>query len=442
MFLNTSAQPGQNLYICTSSNVWTVQGTTGLGNYATTFAGVTTFTVPGTTHQLGTANLFVALYDTEVPANLVEPDSVQINAANYNVTVNFAIPQSGTVILSAAGGGGGGASPVTSVFGRLGTVTAQAGDYTAAQVTNAAATNASNTFTAGTQNFRGATHTLPAVTGLTAAKPGTCTVGEMYFATDATAGQNWYYCTATNTWTAQVAGGGSVGIGLNGTTQGTYNTLNLITSAGMIWQLTPGGQTLNITPALDSAIVPSKVAADTYAPGAKQWLSPNTTTAGLNLSSAPLPSAPAEGDLAIDPTGNLNWYDGTGWRLGTVADAALTAGTPVVGDGANHVTTGSVTGSGSFVLSTDPTISNPTITSFVNSNHNHSNAANGGAIANTAFAGPVTFATLPACSSSTEGSRGAVSDSTTNTWGAMVTGGGINHILAYCDGTNWTVAAK
>jgi hypothetical protein len=42
--------------------------------------------------------------------------------------------------------------------------------------------------TAGTQNFSGAAHTLPAVTGLTAAKPGTCIVGEMYFATDATAG--------------------------------------------------------------------------------------------------------------------------------------------------------------------------------------------------------------------------------------------------------------
>lgn len=37
---------------------------------------------------------------------------------------------------------------VSSVFGRTGAVTAQTGDYTAAQVTNAAAINASNTFTA------------------------------------------------------------------------------------------------------------------------------------------------------------------------------------------------------------------------------------------------------------------------------------------------------
>ncbi len=38
--------------------------------------------------------------------------------------------------------------------------------------------------------------------------PATCTVGQIYFKTDATAGQNVYGCTATNTWTAQ--GGASV----------------------------------------------------------------------------------------------------------------------------------------------------------------------------------------------------------------------------------------
>lgn len=35
--------------------------------------------------------------------------------------------------------------------------------------------------------------------------PGTCTVGERFFKTDATAGQNLYLCTSTNTWT-QVSG--------------------------------------------------------------------------------------------------------------------------------------------------------------------------------------------------------------------------------------------
>jgi hypothetical protein len=542
-FLNTSAQPGQNLYICTAANVWTVQGANGLANYATTFTGATAVTVPGSAHQLNTGKLFVEVYDTESPAVLVEPDEVEINPATYDVTVKFATLQSGTVMISAAGGGGGGSGAVSSVFGRLGTVTAQAGDYTAAQVTNAAATNASNTFTAGTQDFSGAQHTLPTVDGPAAGRPSTCAVGEMYFATDAAAGQNWYYCTAANAWTAQVAGGGGssavasvfgrlgtvaaqagdytaaqvtnaaatnasntftagtqnfssaqhtlpavtglianrpgtcmvgemyfatdaaagqnwyyctaantwtpqatttplAAVSLNGTTQGAYSALNFVTTVGLNWLLTPNGNTLNLTPRLDSAVVPSLITANTYPPGVKQTVSPNTTTAGLNVSSASLPSTPAEGDLAIDPNGNLNWYNGTGWRLATVADTALTTGAPVVGDGNNHVTSGSVTGTGSFVMSSAPTISNPVITSFVNSIHNHSNAANGGSIAVTAFSGPVTFSSLPVCSSTTEGSRGAVSDSTTNTWGSTVTGGGANHILAYCDGTNWTVAAK
>ncbi|MBV9745157.1 MAG: hypothetical protein JO099_15455, partial [Acidobacteriia bacterium] len=649
------------------------------------------------------SRLVVQVYDNEVPAVLIEPNSIQINPTTFDVTITFAAPQSGTIIISAAGGGGG-VSSVTSVFGRLGTITAQAGDYTAAQVINAAQTNAGNTFTAGTQDFSGAAHTLPAKVGTAANKPATCTTGEMYFATDATAGQNWYYCTAANTWTPQVAGGGSGGgvssitsvfgrlgtitaqagdytaaqvvnaaqtnagntftagtqdfsgaahtlpakvgtaankpatcitgevyfatdatagqnwyyctaantwtpqvagggsggtggmpdpgsngivartgsgataarqlaagsgitvtngdgsagnpavslntavaltnanaqankpwfcnsttgntsyacslsaaapltaytagqcfdllvdtsntgaatlsidglgtvpiklgdgitnpvanqimagretricydgtvfrlptalpitaVSLNGTAQGTYSALNFVTSVGLNWQLPANGQTLSIGPQLDTAIVPSKIIANTYAPGAKQSLSPNTNTAGLNIGSAPLPFAPATGDIAIDGAGNLNWYDGAGWRLGTVADSVLPVGVPVLGNGANHLTAGTVTGTGSSVMSNAPVINNPVITSYVNANHDHSSAANGGPISNTAFATAATFSDLPACSSSMEGSRGAVTDSTTNTWGATVTGGGALHVLAYCDGTNWTVAAK
>lgn len=55
---------------------------------------------------------------------------------------------------------------------------------------------------------------------------------------------------------------------------------------------------------------------------------------------------------------------------------------------------------------------------------------------------PAVFASLPTCNSSAEGQYRAVTDSTANTWGATVTGGGANHVFAYCDGTNWTVAAK
>lgn len=52
------------------------------------------------------------------------------------------------------------------------------------------------------------------------------------------------------------------------------------------------------------------------------------------------------------------------------------------------------------------------------------------------------FSSLPACTSGVEGSMKPVTDSTVNTWGATVTGGGSNHVLAYCDGSNWSVMAK
>lgn len=51
----------------------------------------------------------------------------------------------------------------------------------------------------------------------------------------------------------------------------------------------------------------------------------------------------------------------------------------------------------------------------------------------------VAFASLP---TGVVGMMAGVSDSTTATWGATITGGGANHVLAYFNGTNWTVAGK
>lgn len=62
-------------------------------------------------------------------------------------------------------------------------------------------------------DFSAATSTRPLKTGT--ALPGTCTAGDMFFKTDATAGQNLYGCTATNTWSQQ-AGGTSSGGGTGG----------------------------------------------------------------------------------------------------------------------------------------------------------------------------------------------------------------------------------
>lgn len=62
------------------------------------------------------------------------------------------------------------------------------------------------TLTAAVVNFGSSTTTQPNKTGTTA--PGTCSVGQTFFDSDATAGSNMLLCTAPNTWTP-VSGGGS-----------------------------------------------------------------------------------------------------------------------------------------------------------------------------------------------------------------------------------------
>jgi hypothetical protein len=59
----------------------------------------------------------------------------------------------------------------------------------------------------GSWNFGSASATQPNKTGVAASLPATCVVGQTYFETDATAGQNLYGCTATNTWTLQGGAG-------------------------------------------------------------------------------------------------------------------------------------------------------------------------------------------------------------------------------------------
>jgi hypothetical protein len=54
---------------------------------------------------------------------------------------------------------------------------------------------------------------------------------------------------------------------------------------------------------------------------------------------------------------------------------------------------------------------------------------------------PVKFATLPNAAAQYAGTIRCVSDSTVNTWGSTVTGGGTHTVLCWCNGTAWTVLA-
>jgi hypothetical protein len=73
-----------------------------------------------------------------------------------------------------------------------------AGTASAAEITNANLPAAID--------FSSKTSTRPAKSGTLA--PASCSVGDVFFDTDATAGENWLLCTSANTWTAVVGGGG------------------------------------------------------------------------------------------------------------------------------------------------------------------------------------------------------------------------------------------
>lgn len=73
------------------------------------------------------------------------------------------------------------------------------------------------------------------------------------------------------------------------------------------------------------------------------------------------------------------------WTLQLPA-ADGSANTPLMTNGAGVLSFGSITGSGSFVKDTSPTIVTPTIASFLNATHTHQNAAGGGTLDASAIA--------------------------------------------------------
>jgi hypothetical protein len=55
---------------------------------------------------------------------------------------------------------------------------------------------------------------------------------------------------------------------------------------------------------------------------------------------------------------------------------------------------------------------------------------------------PRTFSALSKCTATLTGTMATVTDSIVNTWGATIGGGGASTVLAFCDGSTWTVYGK
>lgn len=83
-----------------SQSGYCVLNGSGPPKYATTFTGQTSVTINGSTHNLGTADLQVTVWDSATGTrNRIEPASVAIDSTTFNVTVNFAVSQSGRIVI-------------------------------------------------------------------------------------------------------------------------------------------------------------------------------------------------------------------------------------------------------------------------------------------------------------------------------------------------------
>ncbi len=265
-------------------------------------------------------------------------------------------------------------APVQSVNGRVGAV----------------ALASSNLTDAGTIAHETLALSLPSA----AAESGlTYWVTDGNAANDCSQGGGTYLVACTSngvSWVARSNGGsGTLSIqDAGGNTIGTQPVLQFLSGSNnyITWSLVNGGGEVTIQPVLDTSQVAVLNGRQAWGAGQKNIFSASATTAPVNFTGSSLPTAPAAGDWTFDATNTPNWFDGAVWRRAVYTNVTLTAGAPLVGTGANGIGTAGTTGSGNiFVLQANPTLLNPVIASFVNANHGHTSAADGGQLSTSAF---------------------------------------------------------
>jgi hypothetical protein len=255
-------------------------------------------------------------------------------------------------------------------------------------------------------------------------------------------------------WTCATLGGSGT---LTGVTAGT--------------DLTGGGTSGNVTLNLDTTKVPQLLAANTFV--GNQTVMGNITGSGqvqggqggvlINDGAGQTMQMFVNTSPAGASAGTLQFIPNTGTLVGTEAySVGLMSGTfgdfychhGLVGGGAGVCyfadvanDSGHLPNSFSQAAQFDSVDSSGTdIFTSIRANPQNSIEVSSGSSPGTSFGTirqvPTVFANLPTCGPTVEGTTATVTDSATNTWGAIATGSGTNHVLTYCDGTNWTVSAK
>ncbi len=350
-FVLTTAAAGQNWYLCTSANQWTVQGAAAPS-------------VAGNANTVLSTDGVSLMWKT-LGGDITGPPTAMTVGGLLGRRLNATAPATGQVLAwdgaqwsaeTLAGGGS-----VTSVFGRTGAVTAQSNDYSFAQI-------------AGTVG----SGQLPATGGDLSGAIASATVvklrGQAIAATAPASGQvlTW----SGTQWAPQNASGGVPSVfGRTGAITAQANDYNFTQIAGAVassqlpsagGDLSGGiasatviklqGQAIAATapasgqvltwsgtqwsPQNASGGVPSVFgrtgavtaaagdytvsqithAADitnsnSYSAGARQTFLAGATTAGIQIAPNPLPTTPSAGDLAMDSTDSnrLKVYNGSAW---------------------------------------------------------------------------------------------------------------------------------
>ena len=285
-------------------------GGSGTAPYTTTVTAQTSVSIPNSTHGEG-ATAVAYCFDNATPRVAVACNYTRNTSGDLVFTFSPAF--TGQIEISSGSTGPQGPSGLLS--GTLASIpatcTAGAALY---QATDQPITEQIYACTS-TNTWTRAAYTQ----GTSGAIPATCSVGQIYFATNATAGQNLYYCTATNTWTQQ----------LNSGAGGANTALSNLGSVAINQSLAPGST------GLDLGTTPNSwrylyLYGGSGTPGTNYFQITGTSTGGLRTFTLPdANSNPIQGIANPSDTQVVNYVDvaGVQHRIAQTGGGS-SAGTP------------------------------------------------------------------------------------------------------------------